>query len=328
MQLINEFNYLLNSFNIKATCVSYNNIGNYSYYDIKLHNSARVKDIQKYSDELSLALKMPCRPTIKLLHSSGVVRVEFILPRKANLELLDYMSNNNIPRGNINCLLGQAVDGNELWMDLSANPNLIISGTTGSGKSVLLHNIIANLYNYNDVDLFLVDPKNIEFIAYKNSMRNTAVMFSYHDALIMLNDIISLMESRYNQIRDGHAVSFKDTVIIIDEFADLIMQDKNDNFYKNLCLLSQKCRAAQIYIILATQRPSVNIINGSIKSNFPARIACRVASHTDSKVILDATGAEDLLGNGDALIKDNFRNLERFQIAYINSKDIYNIFKN
>ena len=111
-------------------------------------------------------------------------------------------------------------------------------------------------------------------------------------------------------------------VIFIDEFADLIMQDKNDQFYLALCRLAQKCRAARINIILSTQRPSVNIINGTIKANFPARIACRVASHVDSKVILDVSGAENLLGKGDALIKDNFRSLDRFQSAYTTATEV------
>jgi S-DNA-T family DNA segregation ATPase FtsK/SpoIIIE len=115
-------------------------------------------------------------------------------------------------------------------------------------------------------------------------------------------------------------------VVIIDEFADLIMQDKEDQFYVALCRLAQKCRAARIHIILATQRPSVNIINGSIKANFPARIACKVASHVDSKVILDTSGAENLLGKGDALIRDNFRHLERFQVAYTTAQEVCSYF--
>jgi S-DNA-T family DNA segregation ATPase FtsK/SpoIIIE len=115
-------------------------------------------------------------------------------------------------------------------------------------------------------------------------------------------------------------------VLIIDEFADLIMQDIGDEFYTKLCRLAQKCRAARISIVLSTQRPSVNIINGSIKANFPARISCRVASQIDSKVIIDAGGAENLLGKGDALIKDNFRYLERFQIAYTTANEVCKYF--
>jgi S-DNA-T family DNA segregation ATPase FtsK/SpoIIIE len=114
--------------------------------------------------------------------------------------------------------------------------------------------------------------------------------------------------------------------LIIDEFADLIMQDKDDQFFSKLCRLAQKCRAARISIVLSTQRPSVNIINGAIKANFPARISCRVASHVDSKVVLDTSGAEDLIGRGDALLIDNFRHMERFQVAYTDAVEVCNYF--
>jgi S-DNA-T family DNA segregation ATPase FtsK/SpoIIIE len=129
------------------------------------------------------------------------------------------------------------------------------------------------------------------------------------------------MNKRYRLMSEGFNVkNFSDTVIIIDEFSDLILQDQNKLFYKNLCTLSQKCRAAKIHIILSTQRPSNQIIDGSIKANFPARISCKVASHIDSKVILDSVGAESLMGGGDAFIKDSFRSMERFQIAYTDAE--------
>jgi len=327
MELISDFNNILKSFKIKASCVGYRQIDNYFYYDLKLNPNARVKDIQKYSDEISLALQTPCKPSVKILHNKGVVRLEFSSPRTKVLKLLDYFTNNYVPKGDINCLLGQKVDGKQVWMDLAKNPHMIISGTTGSGKSTLLHNIIANLFNYNDVELFLVDPKSFEFTEYEKHFSDVEVLYSYDEALAMLHAMLNVMELRYSRMRAGApAASMKSIVIIIDEFADLIMQDKNDEFYIALCKLAQKCRAAKIHIILATQRPSVNIINGTIKANFPARIACRVASHVDSKVILDSSGAENLSGKGDALIRDNFRSLERFQIAYTDAVEVCSIF--
>lgn len=327
MELINDFNNILKSFNIKASCVDHKQVDNYFYYDLKLNPNARVKDVSKFGDEISLALKTPCKPNVKVLHNEGVVRLEFATPRTVPLKLFDFFTNEDIPEGEINCLLGQTVDGRKMWMDLAQNPHMIISGTTGSGKSTLLHNIIANLINYNDVDLYLIDPKHIEFSEYKKSFKQIVNLNSYDEALELLNNAIDTMEFRYDQIRSGIAISdLKPIVIIIDEFADLIMQDKGDVFYNTLCRLAQKCRAARIHLILATQRPSVNIINGTIKANFPARIACRVASHVDSKVILDACGAENLLGKGDALIKDNVRSLERFQIAYTNAAEVCAVF--
>lgn len=325
MEAIQEFNNILQSFKIRASCTDHRQVDNYYYYDLQLNPNAKVKDIQRYSDEISLALKAPCKPSIKVLHGEGIVRLEFATFRKSNLNLFDLFTNRNIPRGDIMCLLGQTVDGKRMWMDLAQNPHMLVAGTTGSGKSTLLHNIIANLYNYNDVELFLVDPKRIEFTEYKDRL-DTNVIHTYDESVKLLNGALERMEYRYNSIRTGNAEKLKPIVIIIDEFADLIMQDVNDEFYSTLCRLAQKCRAAHMHIILATQRPSVNIINGAIKANFPARVACRVASHVDSKVILDTSGAESLLGKGDALIRDNFRYNERFQIAYTSPQEVCNYF--
>jgi S-DNA-T family DNA segregation ATPase FtsK/SpoIIIE len=327
MDTINEFDSILRSFGIKAFCVNYKQVDNYFYYDLKLKPNAKVNDVKKYSDEISLALKTPCKPSVKVLHQEGVVRLEFAAPREKALNLFDYFTNHGIPKGEINCLLGQTVDGKKVWMDLAQNPHMLIAGTTGSGKSILLHNIIANLFNYNDVDLYLVDPKRIEFGSYEKMGPHVHVSYTYLEAMAMLEFHVELMETRYNLIRAGTlAINLKPVVIIIDEFADLIMQDINDAFHNIICRLSAKCRAARIHLILATQRPSVNIISGTIKANFPARIACRVASHIDSKVVLDITGAENLLGKGDALVRDNFRQFERFQVAYTTPEEVCKYF--
>lgn len=327
MDSIQEFNKVLNDFNIKASCVNYQMVDNYFFYDLKLNPNAKVKEIQKCLDEISLALKTPNKPNVRILHGLGVVRLEFATPRTKNLNLFDCFTNKHLPQGELLCLLGQGVSGEKVWMDLAQNPHMIVAGTTGSGKSTLLHNIIANVVNYSSGKLYLLDPKNIEFNEYDQKMKNIQVGYSYDDAIQTLDLLLDVMEDRYEMIRtgfDAHKLPY--LVLIVDEFADLILQDKDDLFYNKLCRLSQKCRAAKICIILSTQRPSVNIINGAIKANFPVRISCRVASHVDSKVILDSVGAENLLGSGDALIRDNFRFLERFQVAYTSSEEVCKYF--
>lgn len=329
MDYIEQFNYILQSFKIKAKCIDYKKLDNYFFYDLELIPNAKVKDIQKFGDELSLAIRTISKPSIKIIRDQGVVRLEFITPRTKSLNLFDCFTHTP-PKGDILCLLGQSVDGNNVWMDLAQNPHMIIAGTTGSGKSTLLHNIIANVCYYSKASLCLIDPKNIEFVEYeKRNLPNTTIAYSYSDAIVILDSFIECMEYRYYLLRNNFDMSkIPYGVLIIDEFADLIMQDKNDDFYNKLCRLSQKCRAAKISIILATQRPSVNIIDGTIKANFPARIACRTASHIDSRVILDSVGAENLLGYGDALLRDNFRFLDRFQVAYTNSTEVCNNFCN
>lgn len=326
MDPVIHINQILSSFNIHANCIAANQSDGYTFFDLRLFPDAKVKEIQRYSDELSLALRAPCKPSFKVLHEQGIVRIEFATPRSKPLNLFDFFTNDNIPAGDLICLLGQTVDGQKMWMDLLQNPHMLIAGTTGSGKSTLLHTIIANMYNYNDVDMYLFDPKRIEFGPYEK-MRNTQVYHNYDDTLEILSNIIDLMEDRYDKLRSGwETKNLKPILIIIDEFADLIMQDKNDLFYLKLCRLAQKCRAARISIVLSTQRPSVNIINGAIKANFPARIACKVASHVDSKVVLDTSGAENLLGKGDALLRDNFRHMERFQVAYTTATEVCSYF--
>lgn len=328
MDSAQQFNQILNSFNIKASCLDARQVDNYIYYDLKLHPHAKVKEIQKYSDEISLALKKPGKPSIKVLHELGIVRMEFALPREKTLKLFDLITNDNILPGDLVCLLGQTVDGGKVWMDLAQNPHMIVAGATGSGKSTLLHNIIANSLNYNDCIMYLVDPKNIEFHEYGDKVkRDINVVYTYDETMFVLDTLLLTMEERYTMMRSGKpATDFPYILLMIDEFADLIMQDKDDQFFGKLCRLAQKCRAARISIILSTQRPSVNIINGAIKANFPARIACKVASHVDSKVILDASGAENLFGKGDALLRDNFRHMERFQVAYTDAAEVCRYF--
>ena len=328
MEAINNFNTILNSFKINAQCVNYQKIDNYFHYDLRLNSSVKIKDIQKFSDEISLALKAPSKPNLKILHQEGVVRLEFAEPRTTPLNLFE-LFNNFKPETPTTCLLGKHSDGRNLFMDLAQNPHMIVAGTTGSGKSTLLHNIIANLLFSNNSEIYLVDPKGIEFSAYDGVFSNVNVYYDYKSANTLLEHIVELMEFRYTLIRNGCKHSaINPCVLIIDEFADLIMQDSDNTFYNNLCKLAQKSRAAKISIVLATQRPSVNIINGVIKANFPARISCKVSSHIDSKVVLDSVGAETLLGRGDSIIKDNFRYLERFQAAYTSPEQNINYFNN
>jgi len=327
MNYVSIFNKILNSFKIKAVCVNYSASDNYSFYDVELLPGGKVRDIQKFGDEIALSLKMSGSPTIKILHDKGIVRVEFSSPRNKTLNLFDYFTNDNVPNGGLVCLLGQSTSGERVWMDLSKNPHMIVSGTTGSGKSSLLHNIIANLLNYTDAFIMLVDPKNMEFSKYDCTVNRVAVSYTYADAVTLVNSLVDIMEARYTYLRQGFCIdNLPHIVLIMDEFADLIMQDDSKVLYTKLTKLSQKCRAAKISIILATQRPSAGVIDGVIKANFSARIACKVSSAVDSKVILDRSGAENLLGKGDALLRDNSRFMDRFQVAYTTAEEVVRYF--
>lgn len=329
MEEITRFNSILQSFKIKASCVEYQTASNYHCYDLELEPHTKVRDVSKWGDELSLSLKASGKPNVKVLHERGLVRLEFATLRIDPLNLFDCFmeERSDFLEGDLPCLLGQSTNGKTMWMDLAQNPHMIVAGTTGSGKSTLLHTIIANTLNYSDAHIYLIDPKNIEFYEYDGKIKDLYVGYSYEEAMSVLDLLLKTMEERYRAMRAGqNPKEFKHVVLIIDEFADLIMQDRDDQFHRKLCQLAQKCRTAKINIILSTQRPAVNIINGGIKANFPARIACRTASHVDSRVILDAVGAENLLGRGDALVRDNSRFLERFQIAHTTPAEVCKFF--
>jgi DNA segregation ATPase FtsK/SpoIIIE, S-DNA-T family len=309
-----DFNAILAAFKIAASCISYSKIRNISIYDIQLDLGTRIKDIEKYSNEFALALKAKSKPIITTIPSQGIVRIEFLDDISYASSFYDEIP--NIPKSNLSMYLGTAVNGSPIVSDFSKHPHTLIAGTTGSGKTTLLHILIANALRLN-VKLSLIDMKNAEFSSYKQ-FKNVNIANDYKSSLDLLSFLYDEMEYRYKNTNK----SFPYVLFIIDEFADLIMQDRNNKFYNLLCKLAQKSRAANIYCVIATQRPSINIMQGSIKANFPARISCQVATKTDSKIILDRNGAELLAGNGDAIIKNYNHDYQRFQIPFSTPKEI------
>lgn len=316
MTQILHLNTLLSAFNIGATCQNYVDLPHLTCYDLRLNPGTRIRQIEKYAGELALALKVESQPTLKLLNEQGLLRLEFTKPRTGKLDLFQLGRDLSRPASKLPCLLGEMPDGSPLWMNLESNPHLLIAGCTGSGKSTLLHTFIAN-FLLQDVQLILMDPKHIEFYPYDAlNHSNVKISYDYQDCLERLDTVIETMERRYLQMREGQSEDQESIVVIIDEFADLIQQDQNKEFQTLLCRLAQKSRSADIHLIISTQRPSVDIVSGLIKSNFPSRIACKVATATDSRVILDTAGAQHLAGNGDALIRDTQYDLQRFQAAW------------
>ena len=210
-------------------------------------------------------------------------------------------------------------------------PHTIIAGATGSGKSTMLHSLIANLVPQSDVETTLIDTKAIEFDPYRYVFPNIKVITSYEAASALFQELMEEMNVRYETIRKRKLpTDFYTTktdgssrkVIIIDEYADLIINDGDKSLRRDICNLAQKCRAAGMFIIIATQRPSVKILDGNIKANFPARLALQTASSVDSRVILDVGGAEDLVGAGDSIIHNSKYTLTRFQCAYATAKSV------
>lgn len=318
------FNDILAKFKIKAICTSHEQVRNISLFTLKLYAGTKISMLERFSTELALALHAKNRLTFTPIMETGMVRVEVVDETKHRVNLIEELKTKVVPAGELQIYLGSSVDGKDIWMDIAKNPHLLIGGTTGSGKSVMLHSILTNLLLLSNATAFIVDTKAVEFEPYRAKYPNLSIAGSYDQAYETLIYLTNEMEFRYSKMRESgkQKSSFAPYVLMVDEFADLIMQDIEDRLYNLICSLAQKSRAAGIYCVLATQRPSVDIIRGTIKANLPARIACKVANKTSSRVILDQNGAELLNGHGDAIISNYEHDFIRFQGAFTSPNDL------
>ncbi len=295
---------------------------------IQMRNGKRTKvkvgKIAGLADDLALALTAASIRIQAPVPGKGYVGIEVPNPAKALVSLRDVMEtsefNKAARKSPLAIGLGQDVAGQPIVANLDAMPHLLIAGTTGSGKSVCVNGIIACLLLQNTPDtlkLVMVDPKRVELTGYNGIPHLAAPVIVEIDKVIgTLQWALREMDSRYKRFAEIGARNIVDfnkkvrrhnklepipyIVIIIDELADLMMLSPEDT-ERSVTRLAQLARATGMHMVIATQRPSVDVVTGLIKANFPARVAFAVASGTDSRVILDATGAERLLGQGDML---------------------------
>lgn len=198
--------------------------------------------------------------------------------------------------------LGNDIEKTPFYFDLALTPHLFVAGTTGSGKTALLKNIILCLLHSQSVELCIIDPKFSSFMEFEN-VKNINILGTER-ANECIESLIKEMQTRYQKKAQGESfenMAYK--ILIIDELNDLIMQDKNCNTL--LARLAQKGRECKIHLILGTQRPDSQNFDGNLRSNIPSRIALKVQKASESKIILDESGAEKLLGSGDMLVKLN-----------------------
>jgi S-DNA-T family DNA segregation ATPase FtsK/SpoIIIE len=314
-----ELNVFLKNFKIKAYCQNISENSLSRIYDFSLLPGAKVKDLQKHSAEITMFLKEVSEPTIKIIYEENMIKFEYL---KIDRKIINFWQ--DLPKdidNKLSCFLGKDLSGRDIFLDIASSPHVLISGSTGSGKSTLINVIISNLLR-NNVQTFLVDLKGIDFFEYA-IFDNITLYNSYDGALSIIKYLYDKMNCIYNSILSGAIKrnEFEPSVLIIDEFADLIMHDLTGELNRDLLRLIQKCRAASIHVILATQRPSADILTGNIKANMPVRIACRTSSSINSRIILESIGAEKLLGRGDALIRDHQGNINRFQSAYTSPEE-------
>ncbi|MDR1694074.1 MAG: hypothetical protein LBR70_02630 [Lactobacillaceae bacterium] len=295
----------------------------------------KVKNITSYLDDIARELGVS---SLRVEPIENLNNLGFEVPRE-DMQTVDFNAILNSgafrnAKGTLPICLGVDITGTPFFADLAKMPHLLIAGTTGSGKSVGLNTFILSLIKQKTPDelkFVLIDPKRIEFSVYNNQKYMLfPVVTDNAQAAETLKYLVGEMEKRYSLFEQSFTKNIEEynakegglsyIVCIIDEFADLMVSNKNVEKY--IQLLTQKARACGIHIMLATQRPSVDVVTGVLKANFPTRLSYKVASATDSRTILDTSGAEKLIGRGDALFLQSNGELKRIHGAYMPDENI------
>ena len=314
----------------------------FTRYAVRPAEGIRLSRITSLQQNLELALAAHPGRIEAPIPGQSLVGIEVPNSSRAILGLQTLLESKEFSRirGSLGLVVGKTINGSIFAKSLSKMPHILVAGTTGSGKSVLIHNFILSLiFNYGPRDLrfIFIDPKRVELTSYKGIPHlYTDPITDPKKALQALVWIVSEMERRYelleaSRARDidsyNKAISEDDEhmpylVMVIDELADL-MQSFPREIEGNIVRIAQKSRAVGIHLIISTQRPSVNIITGVVKANIPVRIGLQVASNIDSRTILDATGAENLIGAGDLLYSSSENKKPvRVQSAFVTDEEV------
>ncbi len=337
----------LASFKIEAKVVNVKRGPVITRYEVQPAPGIRVKRIENLADDLALALAAIDVRVEAPVPGKSVIGIEVPNRRIALVRLRELLELEEFKAApsKLTFALGKDIAGVPKLADLSKMPHLLIGGATNSGKSVCLNSLIISILSRahpDEVKLSLIDPKRVELTLF-NGIPHLAhpVVVDAKGAIRALKAAIREMERRYrlfaeqgvrnidsynelvNQREDGEPLPH--IVIVIDELADLMMQAGGE-FEKLICRIAQLARATGIHLVIATQRPSVNVITGLIKANIPSRIAFAVASQTDSRVILDCNGAERLIGRGDMLFQPiDAPKPIRIQGAFVSEQEVHRV---
>lgn len=333
----------LKSFGVGTRIVEICQSPSVTRFELQPDPGVKISRITALSDDIAMNLAASGVRIEAPIPNKNAVGIEVPNSEKVTVSLREIIESDNFQnsKSKLNVALGRDIQGEATCADLAKMPHLLVAGTTGSGKSVCLNTMIMSLlYNAtpDEVKLIMIDPKKVEFTVYKSIPHLLVpVVADPRKAAGALSWAVAEMDKRYalfadNGVRNlqgynNYALSeglpkMPQIVIIIDELSDLMMAASNE-VEDSICRLAQKARAAGMHLIVATQRPSVDVITGLIKANIPSRIAFAVKSQIDSRTIIDTQGAEKLLGNGDMLYCPvGLSKPVRVQGAYVSDDEI------
>ncbi len=327
-------------------------------YEIVPAPGVRISKIKNLEDDIALSLAALGIRIIAPIPGKGTIGIEVPNVRKTVVSMKTLLASEKFQNNNYSLpiAIGKRIDNENFIVDLASMPHLLMAGATGQGKSVGLNAILVSLLykkHPSQMKFVLIDPKKVELSIYRQIEKHfLAKLPGEEDAIITdtkkvvhtLNALCIEMDNRYDLLKEAGARNIKEynekfvkrklnpqkghqflpfIVLVVDEFADLIMTAGKE-VEMPIARLAQLARAIGIHLIIATQRPSVNIITGTIKANFPARIAFKVSSKIDSRTILDTGGAEQLIGKGDMLISHNGE-VTRLQCAFVDTPEVEQI---
>ncbi|MBC6492557.1 DNA translocase FtsK 4TM domain-containing protein [Flavihumibacter stibioxidans] len=324
-------------------------------YEIVPAAGVRISRIKNLEDDIALSLAALGIRIIAPIPGKGTIGIEVPNVKKTVVSMKTLLNSDKFLNNNFSLpiAIGKRIDNENFIVDLASMPHLLMAGATGQGKSVGLNAILVSLLykkHPSQLKFVLVDPKKVELSLYRTIERHflaklpgeeEAIITDTKKVINTLNALCIEMDNRYDLLKEAGTRNIREynekfvkrklnpqkghqflpfIVLVIDEFADLIMTAGKE-VEMPIARLAQLARAVGIHLIIATQRPSVNIITGTIKANFPARIAFKVSSKIDSRTILDAGGAEQLIGKGDMLISYNGE-LTRLQCAFVDTPEV------
>ena len=338
---VNHLENVLKQFGIDAKVVNYEYGPTITRYEITIPAGVKVSKVTSLSDDIAMNLAAESIRIEAPIPGKNTIGIETPNKIKEPVHFSNIIQNKELEKGELNVILGKDIVGRDKIIDITKMPHLLIAGQTGSGKSVAVNTLIATLISKKsekEVKFIMVDPKMVELMPYNDIPHLLVpVIIDPQQAAIALKWAVNEMENRYKQLMENGVRNIKSynslkyvekmpyIVIIIDELADLMMV-ASGSVEESIARIAQKARAVGIHLVVATQRPSTDVITGMIKANLPSRISFALRSQIDSRTILDSAGAEKLLGQGDMLLLENGSSkLERIQGAFISDEEVTNL---